>query len=418
MPIFRRREKDGDEELDGLSAFANLHGLRFSAQDMFGLAALPFPLFSMGDDHGCKNVVYGTWKDINAWAFTLWVMDEDPDDHSHGYAYYRCGAAPLPANCPQIHIRSTSFLTRGLQKLGFQGQAVRFESDEFNRAFRVTATEPKFAYDVVNEQMMQWLLATPKGWHFSISGTYILAYTEHRQGDYQQVAETLDMVVGFYRQIPDVVAELYRLNAQPQLTPEQANERAKAMALGFTPADPSYGANVVGAPAVAGEVGVEAQEAVNAAMQQLQQMGIAIPPGAKVNVSSKTIVRTVGPDGTVTVSPGGEQTSAEIAQALAAAGLGAAAGATVGVPAVGAAGAVRGTATIRSVQETGMRVPGGRMCTVEFDVSYPGQPARQTALTALVTDAHADRVKPGASLAIDGDPANPDIFRIDWNATL
>lgn len=39
------------------------------------------------------------------------------------------------------------------------GNRVRFESEDFNRAFTVRAPDERFAYDVIHPQTMEWLLA-------------------------------------------------------------------------------------------------------------------------------------------------------------------------------------------------------------------------------------------------------------------
>lgn len=41
----------------------------------------------------------------------------------------------------------------------FDGENITFESAEFSRAFAVRSTDKKFAYDVCNPQMMEYLLA-------------------------------------------------------------------------------------------------------------------------------------------------------------------------------------------------------------------------------------------------------------------
>lgn len=42
------------------------------------------------------------------------------------------------------------------------GHIVEMESEEFNRAFHVEAQSPRFAYDVLNPQVIAWLLADPR----------------------------------------------------------------------------------------------------------------------------------------------------------------------------------------------------------------------------------------------------------------
>lgn len=57
------------------------------------------------------------------------------------------------------------------------GDRVAFESDAFNRAFKVRADDPKFAYDSIHPRTMEWLLASgPRGW--TVSGPVVVFEVE------------------------------------------------------------------------------------------------------------------------------------------------------------------------------------------------------------------------------------------------
>jgi hypothetical protein len=319
-----RRER---KEMEG---FAKLNGLQFSEADAFGLSMLPFSVLRGGDTNGCRNVVYGTWKEINVWAFVAWQTDRDLDG-TDSSEYYTCAAAPVPADCPQVEIHSTNALTRALSKVGMGTAPVAFESADFNRAFRVTASESKFAFDVVDAGMMQWLLAKGQGWHFGISGRYALMYRNRKRHDSEQTGTVLDQMVGFYRHIPDVVASLYPLN-QPKMSPQLAVDMAKARAAGFDPVEP----------------------------------GTATAPT---------------------------------------------------VAAVTLGGGVPGRMTIVAVQETGVSMAGGRLVQLEADVTPQGGQAYRMTQPVVVTPEHADRIAPGASLAVRVDSATSALLGVDWDAS-
>ncbi len=320
-----RRER---KEMEG---FARLNGLEFSDVDAFGLSLLPFDVMRGGDSNGCRNVVYGTWKGINVWAFVAWQSDRDSDG-SDSSEYYTCAAAPVPADCPQLEIRSTNALTRALSRVGVGTAPVPFESADFNRAFRVTASEPKFAFDVVDGGMMQWLLANGQGWHFGISGRYALMYRNRRRHDTEQTSALLDGMVGFYRCIPDVVASLYPLN-KPEMTPQLAADMARARALGFQPGEAA---------------------------------GTAVP------------------------------------------GMG---GLVAGDVHAGAPGRM----TIVAVQETGVSLPVGRLVQLQAEITRDGAQPAVIFQQVVVRPQHADRVVPGASLAVRVDPTTNMLLAVDWD---
>ena len=71
------------------------------------------------------------------------------DDHSEAV----CGFQ-LPFDLPDLSLNGRRL-----------GHKVAFESDDFNRAFRVRAEDPRFASDVFHPRTMEWLLAAdPRGW--------------------------------------------------------------------------------------------------------------------------------------------------------------------------------------------------------------------------------------------------------------
>ncbi len=374
MPIFgtkRHRENKVQQ------AFAQLHGLQYSAEDVFGLAGLPFPVFSEGDECGCQDIVYGQYNGLNAWAFTLWTSDTDSNG-GRAYAYYACAAAPLPADCPSIDIHAVTAMTRAFRNVGLGGNEVPFESEEFNKRFRVTSAEPQFATEVIPQDMIEWLLRNGDDWHFEVNRNYILVYRRQHKDDEDQSAKAFDLATDFYNHIPDVVASLHRLNLQPQLTPQQVYEMARARAVGFNPVAPGVGGAAPEVATTAGAVAA-ANPAVAAAFQQLQAMGLAVGSDTPVDMSSVEQTQIIGPQAAASWTPG--------------------------------------RMTINSIQELGSSPGLARMVQLDADLTPQGGQPYHVAQTALVLPQHADRVVRGANLAVRIDPANPVVFTVDWDAS-
>jgi hypothetical protein len=82
----------------------------------------------------------------------------------------------------------------------------------------------------------------------------------------------------------------------------------------------------------------------------------------------------------------------------------------------GAAGAP-GHLTITGIRELGAQAGGARMVQLDGDITSQGGQPYHVSQTALVLPDHADRVVPGATLAVRIDPANPSLFSVDWNAS-
>ena len=74
--------------------------------------------------------------------------------HHHWFSFF---ILTLPAVFPELTIRRENFFTRVAEVFGYQD--IEFESAEFSRAFNVRSPDKKFAYDVCNAPMMEYLLA-------------------------------------------------------------------------------------------------------------------------------------------------------------------------------------------------------------------------------------------------------------------
>ena len=73
---------------------------------------------------------------------------------------------------PQMTIGPESFGDKIATAFGVEND-IKFESAEFSRAFCVRSADKKFAYDVCNAQMMEYLLAN-RDLHIEIQGPVIL----------------------------------------------------------------------------------------------------------------------------------------------------------------------------------------------------------------------------------------------------
>jgi hypothetical protein len=63
----------------------------------------------------------------------------------------------MPVSFPDLTIRHENFFLKVAEVFGYQD--IKFESAEFSKTFCVRSPDKKFAYDVCNTQMMEYLLA-------------------------------------------------------------------------------------------------------------------------------------------------------------------------------------------------------------------------------------------------------------------
>jgi hypothetical protein len=151
----RKRRED-------LAALAARLGLNFTAGENYGLADRFGFLnqLAQGENRYAINVLSGTWRQNPVLAFDYHYETHTTDSkgnrqtHHHWFSFF---ILILPAAFPELTIRRENFLIKIAELFGYQD--INFESAEFSKAFNVRSQDKKFAYDVCNGKMMEYLLA-------------------------------------------------------------------------------------------------------------------------------------------------------------------------------------------------------------------------------------------------------------------
>jgi hypothetical protein len=112
-----------------------------------------------GDDRYATNVLSGTYRQNEILAFDYHYATYHTDKNGthkddHWFSFF---ILTMPAVFPDLTIRRENFFTKVAEVFGYQD--IEFESAEFSRAFNVRSPDKKFAYDVCNAKMMEYLLA-------------------------------------------------------------------------------------------------------------------------------------------------------------------------------------------------------------------------------------------------------------------
>jgi hypothetical protein len=149
------------KRLEGLFELAQRLGLNFSAAEDYGLADRYGFLkqLAQGENRYARNVLSGTWQQNQVLAFdfhyeTYTQGKSGRETHHHWFSFF---ILTLPSFFSDLTIRRENFLTKVAEVFGYQD--IKFESAEFSRAFCVRSPDKKFAYDVCNAKMMEYLLA-------------------------------------------------------------------------------------------------------------------------------------------------------------------------------------------------------------------------------------------------------------------
>ncbi len=157
--------------------------------------------FGKGDSRATSDVLVGRWAGRPAVSFT-YSFRTGTDDHETTSTYHVI-ALPLPAYLPTLELTPEGFGTRLASMLGRQD--IQFESEEFNRAWRVESPDPKFAHDVVHPRLMERLMrADARGVCLRISGTDVLTWTEG-DTDLERIAGRLGLMTAVIDSVPRYV---------------------------------------------------------------------------------------------------------------------------------------------------------------------------------------------------------------------
>ena len=154
-------------------AFARQEGLGFSPDDPIGLVDPALQIFRVGRDPRCTNVVWGTWQGLTVAAADLWFAREKQAEYGPGYSVAEVQLEQDVA-LPGLTI------SRGKPPMELRSiPPIEFESGEFNRLFQVRCRDREFAFQLVDVQMMEWLVATKDGFGYQVGGRRCLVHS-HR----------------------------------------------------------------------------------------------------------------------------------------------------------------------------------------------------------------------------------------------
>ncbi len=115
-----------------------------------------------GSNRYAFNSLTGNYQDHEITAFDYHYETHSTDSkgrrqtHHHYFSFF---VLRLPGSFSELTIGPEGILSKIAQAVGYDD--IDFESHEFSRKFCVRAKDKKFAYDVCNARMIEYLLANP-----------------------------------------------------------------------------------------------------------------------------------------------------------------------------------------------------------------------------------------------------------------
>jgi hypothetical protein len=188
---------------EGLFELAQRLGLDFSAAEDREIADRYSFLKQLaeGENRYACNVLSGTYQQNQVLAFdyhyeTYTEGKGGRQTHHHWFSFF---ILTLPAVFPDLTIRRENLLTKVAEVFGYQD--IKFESAEFSGAFCVRSPDKKFAYDVCNAQMMEYLLAN-RDLSVEIENQ-VLALVFNTRLSVQQIEANLQRLVEIRSRLPE-----------------------------------------------------------------------------------------------------------------------------------------------------------------------------------------------------------------------
>ena len=110
---------------------------------------------NIGSNRYATNLMNGNYQGHDVELFDYhYQTGSGKNTHHH---HLSCFILRLEISCPELIITKEGFFSKIAQAIGFDD--IDFESHEFSRRFSVKSKDKKFAYDVCNAQMIEFLLA-------------------------------------------------------------------------------------------------------------------------------------------------------------------------------------------------------------------------------------------------------------------
>ncbi|MCX7016679.1 MAG: hypothetical protein NTW86_29670 [Candidatus Sumerlaeota bacterium] len=194
-----------------LQQWAQSKGLSFRKEKDRGLDNR-FPSFSClreGSDRYAYNIMEGQWDKRPVVAFDYHYETESRDSkgnrHTHNHylsaIVFDCGLPmkPLLIRPEGLFDKIASF---------FGAEDINFESAEFSRKFYVKAADKKWAYDVIHQRAMQFLLDNPR-FTLQFDPRFVIAYNGRtfKTPDFDAAAK---VATGLLDMLPDYVIKQQR----------------------------------------------------------------------------------------------------------------------------------------------------------------------------------------------------------------
>ena len=208
--VWYQRKRDA-----ALRAWAAATGWTYVGRDPSLVGRWRGQPFNVGHSRYAREVLVGRFGGREAVSFTYVYRTGGGKNQST--VTYHVLAMALPAYLPTLELTPEGLGAKVAKAFG--GQDIQFESEDFNRAWRVEARDLKFAHDVVHPRLMERLLRPDaRGVSIRIEGTDVLTWASGAT-DVTAIAPRLAVLAAVVDAVPRHVWQDHGHDPGPSLAP-------------------------------------------------------------------------------------------------------------------------------------------------------------------------------------------------------
>jgi len=188
----------GQQRIRDIATFAGAHGLTVIGND-WDLGDCGFSLFHQGNRRYWHNVLRGSWNGLPVtYCDYSYVVSDGKNKNTISFSNV---VAALGVQTPQVTVNPRGAIgTLAERSVGAPG--MRFESIDFNDRFDVQSSDPAFAVELIDAQMIETLLGLD-GYHVVFGPAYLMVYAHRRP--VAEIGAIFDAAVLIEQRIPALV---------------------------------------------------------------------------------------------------------------------------------------------------------------------------------------------------------------------
>jgi len=182
-----------------LAAWAQSKGLSFdSTKDpIMDGKYYDFKCLNRGHSRYAYNIMKGNWAGREITAFDYHYATGSGRNRSDHYFSAVILQSPIPLK--PLYIRREHFFDKLTEFIGFDD--IDFESADFSKKFYVKSPDKKWAYDVIHQRMMEYLLTSPQ-FNIEFGLMHVIAW-RNRRFKPQDFEDAANLIKGIFDRFPD-----------------------------------------------------------------------------------------------------------------------------------------------------------------------------------------------------------------------